>query len=262
MPQQAAAETWHGTGTGTAGQSLGSQVQPAHGLTGQQVERVLLVTHGGTWSPPHPAGMVGQSKGEGAPVLQLCSCEVAVGSVHLGTYGEQMDLRAGPVSPSFTTAGASPPCTGITGGQLTRARGLKEPVKGSPLSSGFGRSSQPISYQPKTTGGSTSTCYCSTPSPAPTHSLTKGSEYPLASMAAKCTQRTMPTIRPPCWVLYMRDTRILPRSSTSPPRSTCKRKPPEMGTQGLSEEDCQLQRQDGYKGSCIPVRWGKKESRT
>ena len=85
-----------------AGRSLGSWVQPARGLTGQQAGHVLLVMHGGTSSPPHPAGMVGQSQGEGPLVLQLCTDRVAVGSVRLGTYGERMDLRAGSVSPSFS----------------------------------------------------------------------------------------------------------------------------------------------------------------
>lgn len=79
-----------------------------------------------------------------------------------------------------------------------------------------------------------------------THSLTKGSEYPLASMAARCTQRTMPTMSPPCWVLYMRDTRIFPRSSTSPPRSTCGRE----GVEEPSRENSAAEREGwrGYQG--------------
>lgn len=82
-----------------------------------------------------------------------------------------------------------------------------------------------------------------------TYSLTKGSEYPLASMAARCTQRTMPTIRPPCWVLYMRDTRILPRSSTSPPRSTCKGKQLEIRTQAGSRSQAMVKkRQNRHEG--------------
>lgn len=88
-----------------AGQSLDSRLQRACGLMGQQVGHVLLIVHRGKSSHPCPAGLVGQSWVEGPLVLHLCSYEVAIGSVSLGTYREWMDLKAGSVSPSFSHGG-------------------------------------------------------------------------------------------------------------------------------------------------------------
>lgn len=52
-------------------------------------------------SPPCRHG--GSKPGRRTPlILQLCTYGVVVGSVHLGTYGKRMDLRAGSVSPSFS----------------------------------------------------------------------------------------------------------------------------------------------------------------
>ena len=40
-------------------------------------------------------------------------------------------------------------------------------------------------------------------------------------MAARCAQRTTPTTRRLCWLLYVSDTRMRPRSSESPPSFSC-----------------------------------------